>query len=125
MGEAEAIASERLAARRRRPGQFGEKFAGIEAEHFGNIEQFDDIDPAASAFNCGNHRLITPKLGSELGLRKTRTLSMLDQQVDQAVLSCRAKGLGHPPPSTLVLKSTGQLTRFSDNQKIWLDGAAL
>jgi hypothetical protein len=50
---------------------------------------------------------------------------MLDQQVDQTVLSCRAKGLGHPPPSTIVLKSTGQLTRFSDNQKIWLDGASL
>jgi hypothetical protein len=125
MGEGEAIASGRLAARRRRPGQLGEKFAGIKSQHFGDIEQFDDIDPAASTFDCGDHRLIAAKLGGELGLGKSRTLAMLDQKVDQTVLSCRAKGLGHPPPSTIVLKSTGQLTRFSDNQKIWLDGASL
>jgi hypothetical protein len=49
---------------------------------------------------------------------------MLCEQFNQTLVSCRAKGLGHPPPSTIVVKSTGQLTRFSDNQKIGLDGAA-
>lgn len=123
MWDGDGIASGALSARGWCPGQFDEQFAGIETQHVGNIEQFDDIDAAASAFDRGDHGLIAPQLGCELRLGKARTFAMADQQVDQTILSLRAKSLGHSPPSTLMLKSTGQLTRFSDNQKIWLDGA--
>lgn len=59
----------------------------VEANHLGNVEQLDNVDASAAAFDGGNNRLIAAEALGHVGLAQAGAFALLDEEIDEAQLS--------------------------------------
>lgn len=92
----------------------------IQIDRLSNVEQLDQVDTAAAAFDRGDDRLHAAEPLGELSLAEAGGLPLFDDQADEADVTGRAKGCRHPPLSAVEFGPTGRVSGFSDYRKIWL-----
>ncbi len=59
----------------------------IQADHLGDVEEFDDIDTTATTFHRGDDGLVSIEFLGKVGLAQACTFTLLDDEVDQADMS--------------------------------------
>ncbi len=59
----------------------------VQADHLGDIEEFNDIDATASTFHRGDDGLVAIKSIGEIGLAQAGAFALLDDEVDQSDMS--------------------------------------
>ena len=92
----------------------------IEADDFGDVDEFDDVDASAPALDRRNDGLVAFETTGELSLAEARTVALLYQEFDEAYLPRAAKCFGHEPASASMFEPTHRVISISGFQKIWL-----
>jgi hypothetical protein len=66
---------------------------GIEAEDFGDLDEFDYVNAALTALEPSNERLILAQTTSKLGLRHANGFASPDDELDQGAVTLRPESL--------------------------------
>lgn len=93
---------------------------GIEADHFRQFKELDDIDPATTGFNRRDDGLVSVKSFGKVGLAHAGFATLVDDVLNETHMPRRSKCFLHMRCRPLT-KPTDQLNRNADNQKIWLN----
>lgn len=94
-------------------------FMGIEADHFRQFKELDDIDAAATGFDRCDDGLVSVERFGKVGLAQAGFATLVDDELNEAHMPGRPKCFLHMRCRPLT-KPTDQLNRNTDNQKIWL-----
>lgn len=92
---------------------------GIEADHFRQFKELDNIDTAATGLNRRDDRLVSVEGFGKVGLAHAGFPSLVDDELNEAHMPGRPKCFLHMLCRPLT-KPTDQLNRKADNQKICL-----
>jgi hypothetical protein len=100
-------------------GHVTKNFMGIEADHFRQFQEFDNIDTAATGFYRRDDGLVSIERFGKIGLAHAGFSTFIDDELNEAHMPGRPKCFLHMRCRPLT-KPTDQLNRNTDNQKIWL-----
>lgn len=100
-------------------GHVTKNFMGIEADHFRQFQEFDNIDTAATGFYRRDDGLVSIERFGKVGLAHAGFSTFIDDELNEAHMPGRPKCFLHMRCRPLT-KPTDQLNRNTDNQKIWL-----
>lgn len=95
-------------------------FIWIEADHFRQFEELDNIDTTATGFNRCDDGLVSVERFGKVSLAHAGFPTLVDDQLNKAHMPGRPKCFLHMRCRPLT-KPTDELNRNTDNQKIWLD----
>ena len=77
---------------------FLERTARVEAENFGEFDEFDHVNAPLAALQTGDKGLIFAKPLREFGLGHTSFLALPNEERDQRLVAIRIKRLPHKAP---------------------------
>jgi hypothetical protein len=63
----------------------------VKPDRVRKLEKFHNVDAALAAFEAGHEGLVFAKPGSKVSLRHPCGLSLLDEKVDESLVTCRSK----------------------------------